>query len=220
MTTLGRGTSNDGVAGNTQKSKWSKLPLIRWLQRVGYAEAYETINPQIFKPTWTNYKSCSKIDHIWLDPEIKGLVMDSDIEHMDLVTGSDHNLIWTKLLLSPIFHTNSIAEQRKKYSGQRKIYQYDKMTNEDWENFTSLLEKYIEEFQRKELKKGRDPRESSKINWINEVWEKLAELICQAANKSIPHKKIKNTREEKQKQIIWNPRYKWIKQLRCIERRG
>src|SRR5260363_110038 len=93
------------------------------------------------------------------------------------------------------------------------------MTNEDWENFTLLLEKYIEEFQKKELKKGRDFCESSKVNWINEVWKKLAELICQAANKSIPHKKIKNTSEEKQKQIIWNPRYKWIKQLRRIGRR-
>ena len=118
---------------------------------------------------WANHKSCSKIDHIWLDPKIKDLVLDSDIKSMNLVTESDHNLIWTKLLLSPILYSNSLAEQRKNFSNYRKFYLYDKMTNEDWENFTALLEKYIEEFQRKESKKEVKYTSRLRTNWINKV---------------------------------------------------
>ena len=94
------------------------------------------------------------------------------------------------------------------------------MTEEDWKDFTSLLEKYVEEFSNKLSKRRNTTPILSNESWINEVWEKLAELINKAANKTIPHKKIQNTIEEKQKQVIWNPRYRWIKQLRKIGRLG
>ena len=86
---VGTSTTQKNKAGEvTQKNKQYKLPIIRWLQNVGFEEAFVLINPQIFKTIWANSKFCSKIDHIWLDPELKNLVIDSDIEIMDLIIGA------------------------------------------------------------------------------------------------------------------------------------
>ena len=82
------------------------------------------------------------------------------------------------------------------------------MTKEDWKDFTALLEKYVEEFSNELSKRRNTTPIPLNENWINEVQEKLAELINKAANKTILHKKIQNTIEEKQKQVIWNPRCK------------
>src|SRR5260364_370590 len=55
---------------------------------------------------------------------------------------------------------------------------------------------------------------------INDLWEQLVLWINRAAKKSIPFKTVKNSLDEKQKLVTWNPRYKWLKVIRKLCKRA
>ena len=139
---------------------------------------------------------------------------------MDLCTGSDHHLVWADLFTKPLLGTRLQNIQKETILSTRKIYLYDKASTEDWNKYKNLIEKYIQEEKNKETKRKKPLTPDTAETKINSQWEKLTRWIHTAASKSLPFKKIKNTLEEKQKLVTWNPRYKWIKELRKLGRRA
>ena len=56
-------------------------------------ETYKYCNPQGRKFTWKNSKTQTRIDQVWISKDLRLRLQKSDIEEMESVTESDHNLI-------------------------------------------------------------------------------------------------------------------------------
>ena len=64
---------------------------------------------------------------------------------MDLVTGSDHNLIWGELCTAPFLEFRSLnrSKANEKNIPKRKIYLYNDATEEIWENYKTSLDSIL-----------------------------------------------------------------------------
>ncbi|CAG8828122.1 14293_t:CDS:2, partial [Gigaspora rosea] len=113
----------------------------------------------------------------------------------------------------------SLKQQKRMNVENRKILLYDDATKEDWDEYRNKLDKLIKnDINSKKKKEG--PNYLNMEERINEKWDKIVQLIQTAVNKTIPYKQIKGTQNEKRKQVVWNPRYKWIKKLRKLDRKA
>src|SRR5205085_4507393 len=86
---------------NNNKAK-KRLPLLSWLKSLGFVETFRACNPEAKKFSWSNSRSATRIDHIWVSESLSRTLRQSDIEEMDIVTQSNHNLVWAEVGLEEI----------------------------------------------------------------------------------------------------------------------
>jgi ribonuclease HI/exonuclease III len=200
------------------KKKVNKLPLIKWIQSLGYEEVFRRVNPTLKKYTWANKVVQTRIDQIWVSGGIKEGVLNSDIEEMYQITGSDHNLIWGEICTHSFleFSVSSPSKTNKDLIPARRIYLYKEASEENWENYRDMLENSIGANSKKRSKEKeeytRSPAQTEEF--INQEWDRIVCSINRAAAKYIPSKLSKCTREEKNKQVPRNPRYLDVKNLK------
>jgi len=135
---------------------------------------------------------------------------------MSLVTGSDHNLVWLFLNLGEILRFKT-KRRKEETIYKRRIFLYNKATNENWEGYKSMLERLLrhtEEGQEKVIGKEEKERE------VNERWDQIESAILKAANRHIPSKWVKNIREEVNKNVDRSPIFKDSRNLRRIARKA
>jgi hypothetical protein len=97
----------------------------------------------------------TRIDQIWVSRKVKEGLQRSDIEEMDLVTGSDHNLIWGDISTTSFLGYNSskLRKTNLKKTPRRKIYLYQNASVENWEDYRSTLDNILKETSVKSEKK-------------------------------------------------------------------
>ena len=127
---------------------------------------------EITDPTWSNNTSSSQIDDIWASPNI---LLDFDRPVLTSALGisdSDH------VIISSTWHTNFSPKVPRNKKRKRKIYCYDKMTKEKWEDFANNI--------RSLLTTTPPPRTINNIDQINKSWHIWSSSLKQAANTHIP----------------------------------
>ena len=91
----------------------------------------------ILTPTWRRNNSYSQIDDIWVSSDLLLNIDSPELINATGITDSDYTILLTT------WHTNfspSVPRNKKK---KRKIYLYDRMTEENWENFTNDTHKSL-----------------------------------------------------------------------------
>jgi hypothetical protein len=143
------------------KGRKPQLPLVKWMKSLGYEEVFRSCNPTVKKYTWSNSKTKTRIDHIWVSNRIKEGVQKSDIEEMDIVTGSDHNLIWGSISTAPFlgFENRNLSKLNIRNTPKRRIYLYQKASEEDWENYKSSLDNILSEASKEREEEFRQAQE-------------------------------------------------------------
>lgn len=168
--------------GDTRK----KLPLFSWLRNLGFVETFRACNPMTEKYTWSNGKSASRIDYIWISEGLEGLLRQSDIEEMELVTQSDHNLVWVEintrgLLRAPRVRT---GDSRK---ATKKVYTYDKATKENWEDYRTQLDNIVS-VEYGKYQKERAKRKETRS--VDRLWDIVSKAVGKAAANNIPRTRV------------------------------
>ncbi|KAF0383396.1 hypothetical protein F8M41_011782 [Gigaspora margarita] len=91
----------------------------------------------IKEPTWSAQESSSQIDDIWVNYKILLHMTEPKLLDSTDSTKSDHKIIMTCWHIdSPIYDTR---RKRKK----KKTFLYDKMEEENWENFSKEIKTNI-----------------------------------------------------------------------------
>lgn len=103
------------TANQDPKQTIKKLPLTKWVEKLGFVESFRYCNPKTKKFTWSNGRSKTRIDHIWISKELRMCAKQSDIEDMCLVSGSDHNLVWLTI------NTYELLRYKKKTRNKESI---------------------------------------------------------------------------------------------------
>ena len=99
-------------------------PLIGWLERQEFKDAFRVINPEARVFSWSGRGSESRIDYIWLTEELANGLYESEIQEMDVCTGSDHNAVLAKMELGHLVRPYSAAEIRKE-KHERTVFLYN-----------------------------------------------------------------------------------------------
>src|SRR5205814_2352317 len=164
-----------------------------WLKSLGFVETFRACNPEAKKFSWSNSRSTTRIDHIWVSESLSRALRQSDIEEMDMVTQSDHNLVWAEVGLEEILGPQK-AETGDSWKATRKVYLYEKATKENWEDYRTQLDHVVKSNYRKllERSKGKERIERE----TDELWEVIERAIGIAAANNIPVVKIKRDRAE------------------------
>ena len=66
---------------------------------------------------------------------MKRFILDSNIEGMETVTDSDHEIVWIQLDSSGILEKNK-QRSRKGQKETRRLYLYHKATEENWNDYS------------------------------------------------------------------------------------
>jgi exonuclease III/ribonuclease HI len=161
-------------------------------------------------PTWIGRASFSRIDYIWVSPDIATNNIHSVTnEKADNITNSDHTLLCLKLFAKGITETTKVPPIRQKSS--RIVIKQKAATKVQWEKFTKKVEERIGDVKLKSRElvrwytdKAIGNSLSSRFEQIealkelDEIWEKFAAHITKAAHEALPTKKIKNSGKEKE----------------------
>ena len=126
----------------------------------------------ITTPTWNRNNSYSQIDDIWVSTDI---LLDTEIPNITSaigITESDHSIISTTWVTN--FSSHCPRNKKKK----RKIYLYDRMTNENWEEFSNKIQQNFT------LMSNQEPITDTKS--LNRNWHIWSSKIIQVANQLIP----------------------------------
>ena len=163
-----------------------------------------------------------RIDQVWVSKDLRLGLQKSDIEEIELVTESDYNLIWAQIKLDLILRLR-IGDTAGRKSIERKIFLYKDTTKENWDNFTRDLKKSCQDITIESQKKLFSPQEAEqekKERLINDLWDNILKAILKSANKHILSKKIKQTRNEFNKNIKPNLLYLDFHNINRLLRKG
>ena len=128
----------------TKKRKYFKpSPLIGWLERQEFKDAFRLANPEAREYSWSGRRTKSRIDYIWLSEDLANGLSESEIQNMDVCTSSDHNAVLAKIELGHLIRPYSAAKVRKEKQ-ERMVFLYNKASKENWENYRQDLEKMLE----------------------------------------------------------------------------
>jgi len=154
----------------------------------------------------------SQIDGMWMSNDIiLELTYSSLIE--TALYNSDHDIVITFINKRHLFNERSLAKAKQR-NIERKIYNYDKMTPEKWNNFRdstnkNLLNKPIDDYRRGIIQTTAN---------INDLWSHIRDSIIQAAKDNIPCRNIANTNViRRSKDLI--KIYRVLKRLQRIYRK-
>ena len=72
----------------------------------------------------------TRIDYIWIIQDIKSFILDRNIDEIEIVTDSNHSLVWIQLDKSGILEKNR-QRTKKGQKETRRLYQYHKATEKN-----------------------------------------------------------------------------------------
>ena len=115
---------------------------------------------------------------------------------MSIDTGSDHDLVSARLILNHLEYKSSLAQKKRK-GEKRIIFEYDKATIENWNNYKEKLHNLLKKYINQELlleysDMSNSVKHLSNIN-LDREWDSISRCIKRAAEEEIPKKKILNS---------------------------
>ena len=114
-----------------KKRKYFKpSPLIGWLERQEFKDAFRLANPEAREYSWSGHGTESRIDYIWLSEDLANGLSESEIQNMDVCTSSDHNAVLAKIELGHLIRPYSAAEVRKEKQ-ERTVFLYNETSKEN-----------------------------------------------------------------------------------------
>jgi exonuclease III len=169
-------------SGNTRFYK-KPILLFNLFNNYGFIDTYRAYHPTDQAFTWSNRTIHTRIDHIWISPNLSKELISARIHDAKLITQSDNNIIECLLYTKELIRNHRIS-QNKQYSNKHHIYHYNKMKEEDWTKYTGNLEKRFKD-------KAKDIDNTFKLTPsqqnIDKIWKIIKTNISQYANKNIPH---------------------------------
>lgn len=160
--------------------------LISTLQTLNFIDSLKITNPNSPQYTWSNNNSKSRIDQIWISQNFAHDLARTKTVDYTSIFSTDHKLIWCDLITSNFYKHRSDNNERK-LDNKKKIYKFEKMTNEKWQNFASLTDKNLERhWDYNQCINNFQPT----CSWLNRSWTILQQIIIQTADKEIPFDKI------------------------------
>src|SRR5260363_96856 len=93
------------------------LPLYTWLTNLDCINTFRKMNPKIKKFTWFGQDQKTRIDQIWISNALLTELLNSDIEEIDVITGSDHSLV--KVDISVTHFISGISKSNIKRKGYK-----------------------------------------------------------------------------------------------------
>ena len=116
-----------------------------------------------------------------------------------------------------------IGDTAGRKSIERKIFLYKDTTKENWDDFTTDLEKFCQDLTVEPESKlffSQKEEQEKEESLINDLWDSIVKAILNSANKHIPSKKIKQTRKEFNKNIEPNLLYLDLCNINKLLRKG
>src|SRR5260364_215704 len=115
------------------------LPLHTWLTNSDCIDTFRKMNPKIKKFTWSGQDQKTRIDQIWISNALLTGLLNSDIEEIDVITGSDHSLVKVDISVTHLMSGMSKSNTKRK-GYKRTIYLYDKADPDIWEKYARDLQ--------------------------------------------------------------------------------
>jgi ribonuclease HI len=199
------------TANHKKEGTRKKLPLFNWLRSLGFTETFRKCNPETKKYSWSNRNFATRIDYIWISEGLTEWLEDSDIEEMEGITQSDHNLVWARISLKGIIGTQraSTGDSRK---ATQKVYIYNKATKENWEDYRAQLDNILKVNYGKIQRRGEENEENE--NRADELWDLIERAIGKAAARNIPRTRIRKNEKKTQSR----PYQKELKMLARLQK--
>ncbi|EXX56414.1 hypothetical protein RirG_216500 [Rhizophagus irregularis DAOM 197198w] len=218
---VGLGDFNDTINNRIDRSPSTGQPgsqfLIQLLQ-LGLYDVCRSLYPdaEIFThEKWDKNKSKSgpisksRIDQIWITHKPDVIPVEFSVHSSQMITNSHHSIISTTLNISGFIRNNfrhCVPDQLQdpdlgdKHQNKR-IVDFSKITNVQWENFTETLDREIEawDFQQLidgfnceiQLRDGKDNDGEEIKRRFNELWNNVMSAISIAMNIELPMKLVK-----------------------------
>ena len=201
--------------------------ILEYFISQGYIDTYRKFFPNSRAYTWKSKdnKVASRIDYIWVSPNCDQFLIDADIKESKLVTDSDHLITFCAIDCSTLIRNRRQTNARIN-SHPRRIFHYELMDKEKWENFTESLNFHhkIDDFI-----DGVDGIlldglfDTITVEDLSLLWDLFIKAIDQVAGLSIPSsrsaKVIIQTAPNKDpdpKRVEINKRRKDVKKLRLL----
>ena len=183
-----------------RKSKSFKPdPLHTWLQKQSFTDTYRALYPFGKKCTWSNTSTSTRIDQIWVSEGLTHGLLEAGIMDMSMTTESDYDIITMCLNLSHLT-TNSGTAVVKRKAVKRTVFLYEEAKEEDWEQYRVELDRILKNKKALGLCEKQIIHENEQDH-LDEIWGIIERAIIEAANKSLPKKKVSNFRHTKAKEF-------------------
>ena len=215
------GDFNDTINNRIDRSPSTGQPgsqFLIQLSQLGLYDVCRSLYPdaEIFThEKWDKNKSKSgpisksRIDQIWITHEPNVIPVEFSVHSSQMITNSHHSIISTTLNISGFIRNNfwhCVPDQLQdsdlgdKHQNKR-IVDFSKITNVQWENFTKTLDREIEvwDFQQLidgfnceiQLRDGKDTDGEEIKRKFNELWDNVMSAISIAMNIELPMKLVK-----------------------------
>ncbi|CAG8812127.1 15821_t:CDS:2 [Gigaspora margarita] len=146
-------------------------PLHTWLQKQSFTNTYRTLYFFEKKCTWSNTSTSTRIDQVWVSEGLTHGLLEAGIMDMSMTIESDHDIITMCLNLSHLIANLGIAIVKRK-AVKRTVFLYEEQIMHE-----------------------------NKQDYLDEIWSIIERVIIEAANKSLPKKKVSNIRYTKAKEF-------------------
>ena len=119
--------------------------FIDFLAKKGFIDTYRMFFPHNRAYTWfsADKSRASRIDYIWCSPNLDRFLIDANIKDSNLVTDSDHLITYAAFDCSTLIRNHNCTKARSN-THPRKIFYYDQMDQDKWDQFQEYLDGHPE----------------------------------------------------------------------------
>src|SRR5215213_9812650 len=162
--------------------KLTKYLILEKLKNENFIDLQKITNEEPLKNTWKNNNATKRLDQIWATNDwAKDIYNCKVLDNADELLDTDHNIVIAKLLSNNILNKRSEAVDRR-LENKRKIFNYDLMNDQLWEEYQKHLDLNIGELNiNYELSKHHRGIED-----LNKTWTLINQALMKAADKKIP----------------------------------
>src|SRR3990170_2543454 len=174
-----------------------KLTFVHNLQQLSLVDATAMVIQKNILHTMYTWRSPNKqitsiIDYIYISSSLLPTLLSSDIITPELYK-SDHNMVVAMLFKKDLFNDISMANARSSTITKRKIFNYKKMTKENWDAYGIDTDSLCRHNSKLHRFNEHSIRSSSDLNFY---WTEIRDVILEVASKNIPHHFITNNNRQ------------------------
>ena len=158
----------------------------------------------------------SRIDYIWVSKDLGQGLLCCKITKSDTITNSDHAIINAKMITGIEKKVRTSACD-KRLKGKKWIFDLDKATEENWEDYKAKLDNSLKE-KLDNGKKGKSTN-TSRLEALSKdkIWDLISSSIIKCARTILPGKKVALERtSSKKRKNTSNSIKKDLKKIRNI----
>ena len=123
----------------------TKYLILEKLKNENFINLQKITNEEPLKNTWKNNNATRRLDQIWATNDwAKDIYNCKVLDNADELLDTDHNIVIAKLLSNNILNKRSEAIDRR-LENKRKIFNYDLMNDQLWEEYQKHLDLNIGE---------------------------------------------------------------------------